>query len=291
MRTERRGTRRADVALLSVTAIWGFTFPAIQLGLAHMDAVTFVALRFGLAAVVLALVFRGRAICAGWGAIRDGAALGLCLASGTLLQTVGLLHTSAPRSAFITALYVIIVPLLAMAIERVRPAPSSVAAVVLATAGLYLITGPAAGGLGLGEWLTLGCAVAFGLHIVVAEMAMARHDPVPVAFWQIVTAGVLAGLTLAVKGHPAFAITPWTMVAIGVAGLLATALAFAVQMWAQQETSATHAAVIFAAEPVFAAAFSYLLQGSLLRPLGFVGGALILAGVVVVQRGTRRGPP
>jgi drug/metabolite transporter (DMT)-like permease len=285
---ERPSRLRADASLLGVCAIWGFTFPAIQLALRDTGPVTFVCLRFGLATAALALLFRARAIRLQRAGLGYAALMGLCLAVGTVLQTLGLRLTTVPRSAFITALYVVLVPLMALAIERVRPRLSSVVAVLLALAGLYLLTEPRVSGFNLGDLLTLGCAFAFALHIVIVEMATAQHDAIALTFWQAAFAAMLSLLALPIMERPAFTFTPWTITALLVAGLLATALAFGIQMWAQRETSATHAAVILAAEPVFAALFAYMIQGTVMGPLAFVGAGLILGSMLVIQVGARR---
>lgn len=288
MRRERASTLRADAALLGVCAIWGFTFPAIQLALRHMGPLTFVSLRFGLATLALSLLFRRRAFRLRPAGLGYAALMGLCLAVGTVLQTLGLRLTTVPRSAFITALYVVFVPFMMLGIERIRPRLSSAVAVLLALVGLYLLTEPKASGLNFGDLLTLGCAFAFALHIVIAEIATPRHHPLALTFWQVITAAALSGLALAFMERPHFTPTPWTLIALGVAGLFATALAFGVQMWAQRETSATHAAVIFSAEPIYAALFACLLQGTLMGPTALLGGGMILAGILLVQVGPRR---
>jgi drug/metabolite transporter (DMT)-like permease len=287
MKAERTATLRADLALVGISTIWGFTFPAIQLALRDAAPLTFISLRFGLAAVALAVCFRKRALraaCSGW---LSGLILGLCLAAGTALQTFGLLYTTASKSAFITALYVVLVPLITLAAVRVRLRLSSVAAVLLAAAGLYELTAPR-GGLNTGDLLTLGCALAFALHIIVAEAATPRHDPVMLTFYQVLTTAVISSAAMLVSETPRFAITPWTVAALAVTSLLATALAFAVQMWAQRETSGTHAAVIFTAEPVFAAIFARLIQQERLGWHGLAGGASIVAGILVSEIGARR---
>jgi len=287
MRVERPSSVRADLALLAVTAIWGFTFPAVQLALRDVRPVTFVASRFGLAAMVLALAFRRRALHVSWSALGAGAALGLCLAAGSLLQTFGLTCTTASKSAFITALYVVIVPLVAIAVQRVRLRLSSLTAATLAAGGLYLITMPGAGGLNLGDMFTMGCALAFALHILIAESATPRHDPVSLTFWQVVTTAAVSGAAMVVLRQADFPVTAWSLTALLVTAVLATALAFGVQMWAQRETSATHAAVVFTGEPVFAALFSWLILGEVMRPAGMAGGALILGSMLLAQVGAR----
>lgn len=288
-RGERPSSLRADLALLAVSAIWGFTFPAIQLALRDVRPVTFVACRFVLAALALVLVFRRRALRVSWAGLGAGAALGLCLAAGALLQTFGLIYTSAPKSAFITALYVVLVPLLAMAVQRVRLRVSSLGAVGLAAAGLYLITMPNVAGFNIGDLLTAGCAVAFGVHILIAESVTPRHDPIALAFWQVVTTAAVSAAAVAILGGATFSITPWSLTALLVTAVPATALAFGVQMWAQRETSATHAAVILTGEPVFAALLSWLILREVMHWPGLVGGGLILGGVLLAQAGARPG--
>jgi drug/metabolite transporter (DMT)-like permease len=288
MRLERTTTRRAALALIGVSAIWGFTFPAIQNALRAVDPVTFVCLRFALATLVFAVALRGRALRLPLPGLGLAAALGLCLAAGTILQTMGLRLTTAPRSAFITAMYVPLTPFMALLAARIRPRPGSVVAVGLAVAGLYLLTEPGTSGMNTGDWLTLACAVMWAAHIVVAQAAVARYDPVPVTFWQVAISALLCALALGLQGEARFGVTPWSLTALGVTAVLATAFAFWVQMWAQRETSATHAAVIFAAEPAFAAVFSFFLLGEVMGPAAFLGAALILAGMLLTQLGAQQ---
>jgi len=170
---------------------------------------------------------------------------------------------------------------------HVRLRPSSMAAVLLAAVGLYELTMPR-GGFNLGDLLTLGCSAAFALHIIVAEAATARHDPVMLAFYQVLTTAACGCAVMLATGSARLTIAPWTVVALVVTSLFATALAFWVQMWAQRETSSTHAAVIFTAEPVFAAVFARLIQHERLGLHGLAGAALIVAGILVSEIGARR---
>jgi len=289
-RRERASSLRADLALLGVTAIWGFTFPAVQLALVQVRPLTFLTARFALAAVALLVVFRGRVFRIGGRGLLAALLLGLCLTSGSVLQTYGLTITTASKSAFITALYVVIVPLVAAVVERVRLRASSVIAVLLAIAGVYLLTSPSVSRLNLGDWLTLGCAFAFGLHILITEAAAPDHDPVALNFWQITFTTGFCALAMAPAWRPVFPVSFWTITALAVTGLLATALAFGIQIWAQRETSATHAAIVFTGEPVFAALFAGWIQGAWLGRAGVLGAALIIAGMLAAQVGARPRP-
>ena len=291
MKLERHGTIRADLSLVGIAAIWGFTFPAIQLALRDAGPLSFVSARFALASLALALVFRRRALRVSRSGLKYGLLLGLCLAAGAVLQTAGLVHTTASKSAFITALYVVLVPLASLLVTRVRPRLTSLVAVLIAACGLAEITAVRINGLHIGDLLTLGCAFAFGLHIVIAEIAAPDHDPVMLAFWQSLTTAAVAPIAMLAIERPHLALTPWTITALLVGSILATALAFAIQMWAQRETSGTHAALILAAEPVFAALFSALILHERTGINGLIGGGLILCAIVISEVGARRDAP
>jgi len=277
----------ADLSLLAITAVWGFTFPAVKRALEAADPFSFLGVRFALAALVLLLAFPRRALRVRLRTIASGAVLGLWLTGGYALQTTGLVHTTASKSAFITGLSVVLVPVLSFAVSRVRASWALVAAVLLAAAGLHLLTGAKAGGMNLGDLLTLGCAVSFALHIVTTERAAPYHDPVPLAFWQIAITAIACGFIALTLPERRLVLTPWTLVALLTTGILATAAAFLVQTWAQRRTSATHVAVIFTAEPVFAALFSWLVQREALGPERLVGGGLIVLGMAAAKLGRR----
>jgi drug/metabolite transporter (DMT)-like permease len=173
-------------------------------------------------------------------------------------------------------------------LERVRPRLSSAVAAVFAVAGLYLITQPDLQGLNLGDLLTIGCSFAFAFHIIVVDLASTRYDPITLTFWQVALAGAISLVALGGAEHPYLRLTPWTITAIIVTGVFATALAFGVQVWGQRETPATHAAIIFSAEPMFATLFAYVIQGEQFTPTAWLGALLILAGMLVTQVRPRR---
>lgn len=287
----QRGSLSADLALLGIAAVWGLTFTAVQRALETVPPFTFLAVRFGLAALVLGIVFPRRVLRARHRALAVAALLGVWLTVGYGLQTVGLLYTTASKSAFITGLSVVLVPLLSLAVTRTRPQPPSVIAVLIAASGLYLLTSPGAMGVNVGDLLTLGCAVGFALHIVTTERAAPRHDPVPLAFWQVVTTAALCTVLMGAVEEPRLGLTAWSVAALVITGIFATAVAFAVQMWAQRRTSATHVAVIFTAEPVFAALFARFIQHEALGATGVAGGTLIILGVLLAQMSPRLARP
>jgi drug/metabolite transporter (DMT)-like permease len=195
---------------------------------------------------------------------------------GYTLQTVGLHYTTASNSAFITALYVVIVPLILRRYDR-----RVWLATGIATAGLWLLVKPTASG-NLGDFLTLGCAIAFAAHIACLERFTREVDPASLFAWQMMAMVVLLFPTMLIEQAPALAFAPTSLlvVGLGVTGGLATG-AFAVQMWVQRILPAQQVALIFASEPAYAAWLSWYFLGETLDVQGWIGSGLILLAVVV----------
>ncbi|HSW50458.1 MAG TPA: DMT family transporter [Bryobacteraceae bacterium] len=281
-----RGSWRADLALAAVVAVWGATFVLVKEALQDVSVLLFLALRFSLASLALALAFAGRytGLTAVRRSLSAGCLAGLCLFLGYLFQTAGLRYTSASKSAFITALSVVMVPLLLSLVYRSVPGAAEAAGVVLATAGLGLMTlsfdnlkpNP-------GDVLTLVCALGFAVHVVVLGRFSASSDLGLLSLSQVATVAVVALGTFWWVETPRVQWTPTLLMALLVTGLLATALAFTVQAWAQRHTSPTRTALILALEPVFAWVTSFLLAGERLGTRGMIGGCLILGGVLLAE--------
>ncbi len=276
---------QADAALVLIALIWGATFVLVKEALEDVSTLLFLALRFTLASAALAVGFRARGpLQLERRVLRAGVATGLCLFSGYLFQTFGLRYTTPSKSAFITALYVVLVPLLAAAAGRSRARPSEWVGAATATCGLALLTLEGSSlRVGMGDGLTLVCAVAFAAHI----LAVGHYAPrVRVGELSFVQIGTAAALALAGCWWAEPVRLRWSLrviAAVAVTGLLATALAFTVQVWAQRRTTPTRTALIFALEPVFAWLTSYLVAGEVLSARAAAGAMLILAGVLLVE--------
>jgi drug/metabolite transporter (DMT)-like permease len=269
---------RADLALVVAAFAFGITFVIVQEAVEDAKPVPFLAVRFLLGAAVLGVLAHRRPASAG--EVRHGLAAGAALAVGYVLQTVGLQHTTPSTSAFLTYLLVVFVPLLAWVALGRRPSGSTVGGVVLAVAGLALLSGGTGGGIGRGELLTLGCAVAFAVHLLIVGETAGRHDPLRLTTIQLVTVGIACLAPSLVTGGLAL---PGTALAAAVfTGVVATALAFAAMVSAQQIVSPSRAALILLLEPVFTA----LLAWAMGDPPGaatVAGGALILAAVALAE--------
>jgi drug/metabolite transporter (DMT)-like permease len=276
---------KAEAALVWNAAVWGATFVVVKAALADVSPLLFLALRFSIASLALAPLLAGRRRMGwNWRTAGAGALAGVCLFSGYLTQTLGLRLTSAPKSAFITGLSPVMVPLLAALVYRSRPRISEVAGLLVATAGLALMTlGGETGGVNPGDLLTFLCAIAFAAHIVVLGHFAGRMSFEILSVMQV---GMAAALSLALfwwVEPPHIRWRPGTIGAILLTGLLATALAFTIQAWAQRYTTSTRTGLIYMLEPVFAWITSFLLAGEGLSRRAAAGAVLILGGVVLVE--------
>jgi drug/metabolite transporter (DMT)-like permease len=208
--------------------------------------------------------------------------LGLLLAAGYVLQTAGLERTTVSSTGFITGLYVVLTPLLALAMFRARIGVAAWGGVVLATAGLAMLSGIHAGSVG-GDLLVLAASAVYSLQIVLLERYAWRVDAVAFTFVEMAAAfvGLLVVAVALGDLHVPHGWTVWG--ALLVTGVFASALGFLVQAWAQRTTSATRTALAFSLEPVWTAFFGYTLSGDRLGAMGWGGCAAIMAGIVLAE--------
>ena len=277
-----RAARVAELALVSVAALWGLTFVMVKDAIRVLPTMEFLGYRFGAAAIIVALVFWRRLVALpaeGWGA---GALMGVFLTAGYVFQTLGLEATSASNAGFITGLFVVFTPLLGAAVLRERITPLSWAAAGLAALGLLLLSG--ASELNLrGDGLELLCAISFAAHILVTGRAVRSHDVAALVPVQLAVCGAFCLLVAGSDGglEAPTGATVWS--ALLVTSLIASAFGFYVQTYAQVHASPTRTALILASEPVFAGVFGYLLAGDRLSNLAWLGAALIMVAIVAVE--------
>ncbi|MEN9796333.1 MAG: hypothetical protein RL653_29 [Pseudomonadota bacterium] len=278
-----RDAWRADAVLLGITAFWSTSFVLVKDALGHADPVTFLALRFGVGALACtALAWRE-----GWHlpSVLAGARLAPFLFLGYVLQTAGLAYTTPARSAFLTGMCVLLVPFVAWGLLRRALRWGVMAGVGFAAAGMYLMTlagkdGAAAQGSWLGDLLTLGCAVSYAFHVVLTDKYAPGARPgvmVATQVWGVFLFSLPLLPLVETKLEPTALL--WGVVAY--TGVLSTAVAISLQTWAQARTTAVRAALVFALEPVFTAAFAWSLGRERLTAVEWLGGGLIVLGVVV----------
>lgn len=284
--TSTRQQRLATFGLLVVTMVWGSTFVIVKHAVARMPVMDFLAWRFAIAALVMVAVRPRSVLTLDPRGRRVGMVLGLALGGGYIAQTVGLQHTPASISGFITGLFVVFTPLCAAVLLHQRVDRMTWLAVGLATVGLALISlnGFSVGG---GEALTLLCAIAFALHIVGLGQWSAAYDAAGLAVVQLSTVAVLS-ILIAAPSSLAPPPDAGVWAAVLVTAVAATALAFFIQTWAQAHLPPTRAAVVMTMEPVFAGIFGVAFGGDTLGARTLAGAALVLIAMYTVELGPRQ---
>ena len=281
---------RADVALALCSLLWGATFVVVRNALDHVSVFLFLALRFTVAAVLMA-TFRPRALKRlHQEELFAGGALGLFLFRGYAFQTAGLQYTTPAKSGFVTGSSVVLVPLLLGVFWRRRMTAWIYGGTLAVVAGLYLLTVPAEGftGFNRGDLLTLAAAALYAVHIILVGEYARRHSGAALGVLQIAACAGLAWFATISASLTSWQIVRFdgrleALVGIGICAVFATAIAFSVQLWAQQYTSPSHAAIIFTLEPVFAVITSFLVIGERLNRRSMIGGVFVLAGILIAE--------
>ena len=283
--------RFAELALIAIASVWGLTFVMVQDAIALLPTMAFLAYRFIPAAVIVAVIFHRQLRVLppqGW---RAGLVMGVFLTGGYIFQTLGLEETSVSNAGFITGLFVVLTPVLGAVFLRQRIPAIAWAAAAVSMLGLWLLTG-ADGEFNLrGDGLVLFCAISLAAHILATASAVERFD-----------VGALLAVQLGVVGSTCLAIgaaagqleapagsTVWS--ALIVTSLVASALGFFVQSFAQQHAPPARTALILASEPAFAGLFGWLLNDERLTVTGWLGAALIMTAIVAVEVVPRFRPP
>lgn len=284
------GLSRQELALVAITALWGSTFVIVHLAVRYSGPWFFVGIRFLTAGLAAAVVFHKGLRGVRRRDVLAGVSIGVCIYLGYGLQTFGLQTISSSTSAFITAVYVPLVPLLQWAVFRKPPDRMALLGVALAFAGLVLLAGPDALriGLGPGEIATLVSTIAMAGEIVLISVFAGRTSLGNVTVIQLLTAGVLGLLTMPVVGEgiPAFS-WAWLLPAVGMGA--ASCLIQLTMNWAQRSVSPTRATVIYAGEPVWGGVVGRI-AGDRLPALAILGAALIVAGVIASELKPRGRP-
>ncbi|MDP9233629.1 MAG: DMT family transporter [Actinomycetota bacterium] len=280
---EGRKQIAAELALVAIAAVWGLTFSLVQDAVARIPVMTFLAYRFIPAAVIVGVISRRemfRLTRAGW---RAGIVMGVFLTGGYVFQTLGLERTSAAHTGFITGLWVVLTPVVGALFFHLRSDWHVWAAAIVSGIGLFLLSGFGGGGRVAGDLLVLMCAVSFTFHVFATDRAVESEHVGSLVAVQLGFCGLFSLLVAAGEGDLQVPRSGVVWLALGVTALIASALGFFVQAYAQKEASPSRTALILASEPAFAGLFAYLLKGQSLTPLGWVGAALIMAAIVSVE--------
>jgi drug/metabolite transporter (DMT)-like permease len=272
----------AILALILVTAVWGVTFVQVKDAVAIYPLFAFLAVRFLIATGVLAVPAWRRLRGLGAKGAAEAALLGVLLAAGYALQTAGLARTTVSSAGFVTGMYVVLTPLIALALFRSRIRSAAWIGTAIAVAGLALLSGVHAGSA-TGDLLVLAGAATYALQIVLMERYAPRYDPLALTLVEMAAACASLAAVGAARGDFG-APRGWTVWgALIVTGVFASALAYLFQSWAQRRLDATRTALLFSLEPVFAGIFGFALAGDRLGLAGWTGCVVILAGIVVAE--------
>ena len=281
---------KADLALASCALVWGATFVLVKNALADSSVFGFLAVRFILAAIVMAAIFWRSLARANAADIRAGVFLGIIMFGGYAFQTLGLLTTTPSKAAFITGSSVVLVPIFHGIFWKSKIGWTVWIGALAALGGLYFLTVPSdgLGRLNQGDLLVGCCAVVFALHIVCVGHFSPKHSVGALTFYQIATTAMLSMMAVPVASithleTARFHASEPVLIAIVMTAIFATAFAFSIQIWAQQHTSPSHVAILFSLEPVFAGVTSYIWLGERLSGKAFGGALLILAGILVAE--------
>ena len=276
------------IALIFVTAVWGITFVQVKDAVAIYPMFAFLAVRFAIGSAALLPFALTRARRRPWKrGVVAGLLLGLLVAGAYATQTAGLMHTTVSGSGFVTGLYVVLTPLLALVLLRRRIGRATWLAVALSGIGFTMLSGIPQGSRS-GNALVLVSAVLWAAQIVLMERFAPRYDPLILALTEMAFCFVCFMAIALWRGEVRVPHGWMVWGALLVTGLLASAFAFLVQSWAQQRMSAVRTAIVFALEPVFAALFGFLLAGDRLGWLGWGGCAVIMLGIVLAEPAAAR---
>jgi drug/metabolite transporter (DMT)-like permease len=283
--------RLSELALIGIASIWGLTFVMVKDAIEELPTMAFLAYRFIPAAAIVAVVFHRQLVRLPWNGWRAGAVMGVFLTGGYIFQTLGLEETTASNTGFITGLFVVLTPVLGAVFLRQSIPLVAWAAAGVAALGLWLLSGVGTDFNCRGDGLVLLCAFSLAAHILATASAVKRYD---VGALLAIQLGVVGVVSLAIGGAAGDLEAPegatvWS--ALIVTSLIASALGFFVQTFAQQHAPPARTALILAAEPAFAGFFGWLLNDERLSAVGWLGAVLIMIAIVAVEIIPRFRPP
>ncbi|MEQ2130162.1 DMT family transporter [Caldanaerobacter subterraneus] len=274
---------QSDIVLTLVTMIWGSTFIIVKNAIQSLPVYNFLFIRFLLAFLLLAAIFYKKLKKIDKSTLMAASLIGTMLFLGYAFQTMGLLYTTASKSGFITGFSVVLVPILEAILLKRKPTKAATVGVVLAFIGLILLTTNIDLSINIGDFLTLLCAFAFAMHIVLISKYASKMDTYLLATVQIGMVALLSGIVSLIFEKPFIPTSLDVWGAIIITGVFATAFAFVAQNTMQAYTTATHTALIFSLEPVFAALAAYLIAGETMSIRAIIGGAFMLAGIILSE--------
>jgi len=274
----------AQLGMVLTTMIWGITFVMVKDALNDATPFMFAALRFGLS-FVLACIYVNKGIKdINFNGLIGGLVCGFCLYVGYAFQNYGLIETTPSKSAFITSVSVILVPIV-LVVFRIKSVHLRIwIATFLAIVGLYILLNPAGGEFNIGDILTFGCAVSFAVHIIFQDYYLSKGIHVShLLLTQLMFITVFSCLSVCMLEDLSLVLSDLLINAILVTGIFATFIALFIMVWAQTILSPGQTAILLSLEPVFAALFSTIFAGEILGLHGWIGGTIIVFAVLSLE--------
>lgn len=283
MGKENNKTLMADMALLLVAIIWGGSFIVIKSALDFMDPIYMTFLRFTTSSILMGLIFLKNMRRMDLGDLRAGIIIGIFMFFAFITQTIALNYTTPGKQAFITASNVVMVPFIYWALTKDRPDIFEVFAAVLCFVGIGILSLEGSLKMGLGDRLTLVCAVFFALHIISIGKYSKEHDPIVLSVVQFGVVGILSLITCLIFKVEFKPITMDVAKTIAYMTVVSTIIAFGIQNVAQKYTTSTHAAIILSLESVFGALFSILVGKDVFNIRFIIGCIAIFIAIITAE--------
>jgi drug/metabolite transporter (DMT)-like permease len=273
---------RAELALFSTTFIWGSTFVVVKAGTENISPSLFIALRFGIGALIFGLLLFNKLKHIHFRTVKKGIILGIMLGVGILLQNYGIYQTTASKSAFITGLMVIFTPIAQLVLERRPPKIGTIVGIFVVMCGLFLLTSPSGSEVNYGDILVLISAFIFGVYIVYLDIYSKDENVMQLAFIQVAVTTTIAAVAVPFE-NIIFMPTTQLLLSLLYMGICATVFSTYVQTRYQKDTTPTRAVIIFTIEPVITAVLAYFVLGEILGFSGIIGAVLIISGILISE--------
>lgn len=273
--------RLAIGGLILVTIIWGGGFVASDMALESMRPFQIMVVRFLLGTILMGLISIRSLKGITKSEVKAGGLMGLALFAGFAFQIVGLQYTTPSKNAFLTALNVVIVPFISFLILRKKIGARGIAGAVMSIAGVALLSLDRNFSLGLGDGLTLICAVGFAFQIFLTSEYVKKYRATVLNFIQMITAFFLSFISLMAFGETQFHMTGKGILSVLYLGVISTTVCYLLQTASQKYVDETKAAIILSLESVFGTLFSILILGEIVTPRMLAGSLIILGAVVI----------
>jgi drug/metabolite transporter (DMT)-like permease len=274
---------KADSMMMMVTMIWGSSYLFMKMGLDSIQEFNLIALRFGIAFILAAVVFYKRLITIDFKTIKYGFLLGSILFLAISFVTIGLKFTSISNAGFLFSLTVVFVPFLLAVFFRKKPKKRVVLGIVFSISGIALLTLNNELKISSGDFLMILGALFYAIHIIVTDRLTKNVDSITLGVLQLGFTGAWGLLFSLFFENPHLPSTTESWVSILVLGILCSAIGFIGQTAAQKYTTPTHTGLIFSLEPVFAALFAFIFVGEVLPARGYLGAILVLIGIFIAE--------